>query len=100
MSPDSNMCATVEIIKYKPGKLQVAADLTHELQAELQAVPGRKQMISTWNDDGLEYVLSIWESPAAKAAAASELEALGSKYGDIFEEFESLDFENVWYVVG
>ena len=99
MSHDPKMCATIEKIKYKPGKQQVAYDITEQVQAELKAVAGRKHMICSWNDDEIEYVLSVWESPEAKEAAAAELDALGSKYGEIFEEFESVDLQNVWYIV-
>ena len=99
MSDNSKMCATIEIINYKPGKLQVAAELTDELESEYRAVPGMKHMICLWNDDEREYLTNIWESPEAKAAAASEVAAIGDKYGDIFEDVEYLDFENVSYVV-
>ena len=100
MSHDSRMCATLEIVKWKPGKQQDAIDLGNELQSELRAIAGRKHMISVWNNDGVEYVLNIWESPEAKAAAAAEVDALGAKFGDMFESFESSDFQNVWYGVG
>jgi len=94
------MCAVVEIIKWKPGRQQDAIDLAEELQSELQAVAGRKHMISAWNDDGVEYVLSVWESPEAKAAGAAEVDALGANFGDMFESFESVDLQNVYYYVG
>ena len=100
MSGDSKMCATVETIKYKPGTLQEANELTKKLQPDLQAIPGRRHMIAVWNDDGVEYVISIWESPEAKAAAASKVDAIGSQFGGVFEKFEAEDFQNVWYVVG
>ena len=100
MPDDSTMCATVEIIKYKPGKLQSGIDLGIEIQSELRAIPGRKHLISVWNDDGVEYVLSVWESPEAKAAGAAEVDRLGAKFGDIFEQFEAKDFQNVLYWVG
>ena len=100
MSQDSKLCATVETIRYKPGKLQESIELVNKLQPDLQAIAGRRHMISIWNDDGVEYVISIWESPEAKAAAASKVDAIGGQFGDIFEEFEAEDFQNVWYVVG
>ena len=100
MYGDSTMCATVEFIKFKPGTLQEAAELTKKLQPDLQAIPGRRHMIAVWNDDGDEYVISIWESPEAKAAAASRLEELGGQFGDMIEEFKGEDFKNVWYWVG
>ena len=100
MSGNLKMCATVETIKYKPGTLQEANELTKKLQSDLQAIPGRRHMISVWNDDGVEYVISIWESPEAKAAAASKVDAIGGQFGDVFEKFEAEDFQNVWYVVG
>jgi hypothetical protein len=99
MSHDSKMCATLETITYKPGKHQSAYDLTEKLLSEFRAIPGRLQMISAWNTDGVEYVLHIWESPEAKAAASEALNALGEKYEDVFEGFESVDLENVWYIV-
>ncbi len=100
MSDGSKMCATVEFIKFKPGTLQEAVELTKKLQPDVQAIPGRRHMISVWNDDGAEYVISIWESPEAKAAAASRVDAIGAQFGDIFEEFKGEDFKNVWYIVG
>lgn len=100
MSNDSKMCAVVEKIKWKPGKLEAAVDLAIELQSELQAVAGRKHMISAWNDDGVEYVFSIWESPEAKAAGAAEVDTIGAKFGDMFKSFESVDLQNVYYYVG
>ncbi len=100
MYGDSTMCATVEFIKFKPGTLQEAAELTKKLQPDLQAIPGRRHMIAVWNDDGVAYVISIWESPEAKAAAASKVDAIGDQFGDVFEKFEAEDFQNVWYVVG
>jgi hypothetical protein len=45
-------------------------------------------------------VIRIWESPEAKAAAASKVDAIGGQFGDVFEKFEAEDFQNVWYVVG
>ena len=99
MSDNSKMCATIEIINYKPGKLEVAAELTDELESEYRAVAGMKHMICLWNDGDKEYLVNIWESPEAKEAAASEVSAIGAKYGDIFEDVEYLDFKNVSYVV-
>ncbi len=100
MSDDSKMCATVETIKYRPGTLHEANELAKKLQPDLRAIPGRRHMISVWNDDGVEYVISIWESPEAKAAAASRVDSIGAQFGDVFEEFEAEDFQNVWYIVG
>lgn len=100
MADESKMCATIDIVRYKPGKQQEGIDLGYKLQSELQTVAGRKHMISVWNDDGVEYAISIWESPEAKAAAAAEVDALGAKFGDVFEGYEALDFQNVMYVVG
>ena len=55
MSENSKMCATIEIIRYKPGKLEVAAELTDALESEYRAVQGMKHMICLWNDDEREY---------------------------------------------
>lgn len=99
MPGESKMCATLETIRYKPGRLQDSIDLMKELQSELQAMAGRKHTISVWNDgEDIEYVLSIWESPEAKAVAAAQVDALGTKFGDMFEAFESIDLQNVWYM--
>ena len=100
MYGDSTMCATVETIKLKPGKLQESIDVTEKLRLEIQRIPGRLHLIDVWNDDGdVGYVINIWESPEARAAAASTLEELSAKYGDIFETFTAEDFENVEYII-
>ena len=100
MTNNSKMCAVFEKVKWKPGKQQEAIDRANELQSEFTAIPGRKHYISVWNNDGTEYVLSIWDSPEAKEAAAEQVDALGEKFGDLFESFEAVDLENVQYFVG
>ena len=99
MPDGSKMCATLERIKYKPGKLQDSIDTMHKIEAEIRAIPGRKHLISVWNDDGIEYVLNVWESADAKATGTVQANALVEKFGDIFESFEALDFEHVYYIV-
>ena len=99
MYGDSTMCATVETIKIKPGKLQESIDVTEKLRSEIQRIPGRLQMIDIWNDDGVEYIINIWESPEAKAAAAFKVDAIGAQFGDIFEAYKAEDFQNVEYII-
>ena len=100
MSDGSKLCATLERIEYKPGKLQDSIEIMHEIEAEIRAIPGRKHLISVWNDDGVEYVLNIWESPEAKTAGTVQANRLAEKFGDKFKSFEALDFEHVYYLVG
>ena len=99
MYGDSTMCATVETIKLKPGKLQESIDIMVELRSEIESIPGRLHMLDVWNDDGLEYMISIWESPEAKAEAAARVDEIGAKFGDIFEFFKAEDFSNVEFVI-
>ncbi len=99
MYGDSTMCATVETIKIKPGKLQESIDIMEKLRSEIERIPGRVKMIDIWNDDGVEYMINIWESPEAKAAAASKVDEIGAQFGDIFEEFKAEDFQNVEFVI-
>ncbi len=99
MYGDSTMCATVETIKLKPGKLQESIDIMVELRSEIESIPGRLHMLDVWNDDGLEYMISIWESPEAKAEAAARVDEIGAKFGDIFEFFKAEDFPNVEFVI-
>ena len=58
MSDEPKLCATLEKIVYKPGKLPESLRIMHEIEAEIRAIPGRKHLISVWNDDGVEYVLN------------------------------------------
>ena len=100
MSDESRMCATVEPYKIRSGKIEEATQLGKKLRSEFQKIPGRKHMIDVFNNDGYGYTISIWESPEAKAAAASRLDELGAQFGDMFEEFEAHDFQTVEYFVG
>lgn len=100
MYGDSTRCAVVVPYKCKLERLTEASELADSLRAELSGIPGLERVIDIWNDNGMGYSVTIWESPEAKAAAATKMEEIWGRFDGMFDEVTMEEFANVERLTG
>ena len=80
------MFARVTKYRMKPGSIDDATALLHELKPDIMAMPGMKNFINVIDDDGNGYIVSVVESEEASNANQEQVQALWAKFGDYLAE--------------
>lgn len=83
------MFARVTHFKMKPGSVDAATDLMHQLREKIMGMPGMHNFINVMNEDGSGYVIAVVESEATSNANAETVKALWGAFADHLEAMPS-----------